>query len=92
MTSDPQPHPHLLPTMLTLPSAAPTELNATGCSEWQQSHQLLFHLGNLSLLLGLLLPTTLGLHMVALRLLLMTGQCRAPLPPPRVLSTSYIYI
>uniref|UniRef100_A0A3Q3AUX3 Popeye domain cAMP effector 1 n=1 Tax=Kryptolebias marmoratus TaxID=37003 RepID=A0A3Q3AUX3_KRYMA len=49
------------------------ELNTTLCQEWEHAHHLLFHLGNLSLLLGLVIPTTLGLHMILLRLLLMTG-------------------
>ncbi|KAL7887288.1 hypothetical protein AOLI_G00050090 [Acnodon oligacanthus] len=42
---------------------------------WEKAHHLLFHLGNLSLLAGLLIPTTVGLHMILLRLLLMTGCC-----------------
>uniref|UniRef100_A0A8D3D3U2 Popeye domain cAMP effector 1 n=1 Tax=Scophthalmus maximus TaxID=52904 RepID=A0A8D3D3U2_SCOMX len=54
-------------------SAVPAVSNATSCQEWEQAHHLLFHLGNLSLLLGLVLPTTLGLHMILLRLLVMTG-------------------
>uniref|UniRef100_A0A8C9ZUU9 Popeye domain cAMP effector 1 n=1 Tax=Sander lucioperca TaxID=283035 RepID=A0A8C9ZUU9_SANLU len=49
------------------------EFNATTCQEWEHAHHLLFHLGSLSLLLGLVIPTTLGLHMILLRLLLMTG-------------------
>ncbi|KAG8009714.1 Blood vessel epicardial substance [Nibea albiflora] len=70
--------PHLLFTTLpSFPSATPgvpaAEPNATSCQEWEQAHHLLFHLGNLSLLLGLVIPTTLGLHMILLRLLLMTG-------------------
>lgn len=78
MTSAPLLPPHLFPTIHSLPSVAPgdlaMELNATACTAWEQTHHLLFHLGNLSLLLGLLIPTTLGLHMIVLRLLLMTGQ------------------
>ncbi|XP_076827935.1 popeye domain-containing protein 1-like isoform X1 [Brachyhypopomus gauderio] len=49
------------------------ESNITSCQDWQKSHHLLFHLGNLSLVVGLLIPTTIGLHMILLRLLLMTG-------------------
>uniref|UniRef100_A0A8P4GFU1 Popeye domain cAMP effector 1 n=1 Tax=Dicentrarchus labrax TaxID=13489 RepID=A0A8P4GFU1_DICLA len=60
------------------PGVPPAELNATSCQEWEQAHHLLFHLGNLSLLLGLVVPTTLGLHMILLRLLLMTGLYTAP--------------
>lgn len=48
--------------------------NVTSCQEWEKTHHLLFHLGNLSLVVGLLIPTTVGLHMILLRLLLMTGQ------------------
>lgn len=78
MTSAAQLHPHLFSTVHPFPSVAPEdvalELNATACTVWEQTHHLLFHLGNLSLLLGLLIPTTLDLHMIVLRLLLMTGQ------------------
>ncbi|XP_042345413.1 blood vessel epicardial substance [Plectropomus leopardus] len=67
----------LFTTLPTFPSATPgipaMELNATSCQEWEQAHHLLFHLGSLSLLLGLVIPTTLSLHMILLRLLLMTG-------------------
>ncbi|KAI5106317.1 blood vessel epicardial substance isoform 2 [Silurus meridionalis] len=49
--------------------------NATSCQDWEKAHHLLFHLGNLSLVVGLLIPTTVGLHMILLRLLLMTGCC-----------------
>ncbi|KAG9276466.1 blood vessel epicardial substance isoform X1 [Astyanax mexicanus] len=49
--------------------------NTTTCQEWEKAHHLLFHLGNLSLLLGLLIPTTVGIHMILLRLMLMTGCC-----------------
>ncbi|XP_061145040.1 blood vessel epicardial substance [Syngnathus typhle] len=78
MSSTPGPSPPLLFT--TLPpfhSATPVfssvEPNATTCQEWEHAHHLLFHLGNMSLLLGLVIPTTLGLHMILLRLLLVTG-------------------
>ncbi|XP_029593009.1 blood vessel epicardial substance isoform X2 [Salmo trutta] len=53
----------------------PMEPNTTSCEEWEEAHHLLFHLGNLSLLLGLVIPTTLTLHMILLRLMLMTGSC-----------------
>ncbi|XP_035386663.1 LOW QUALITY PROTEIN: blood vessel epicardial substance [Electrophorus electricus] len=49
--------------------------NITSCQDWEKSQHLLFHLGNLSLVVGLLIPTTIGLHMILLRLLLMTGCC-----------------
>ncbi|XP_067255824.1 blood vessel epicardial substance isoform X1 [Chanodichthys erythropterus] len=59
-----------------LPSSVPSlpaDSNATLCQDWNQSHHLLFHLANLSLGVGFLIPTTLALHMILLRLLLMTG-------------------
>ena len=54
------------------------ELNVTSCEEWEKAHHLLFHLGNLSLLVGLVIPTTLALHMIVLRFLLMTGGSGSP--------------
>ncbi|XP_054478077.1 blood vessel epicardial substance [Anoplopoma fimbria] len=77
MSSTPELHPLLFTTLPSFPPVTPivlvSELNATSCEEWEQTHHLLFHLGSLSLLLGLVIPTTLGLHMILLRLLLMTG-------------------
>ncbi|XP_058603422.1 blood vessel epicardial substance isoform X2 [Onychostoma macrolepis] len=63
-------------TPFPLPSSVPSvagDSNATLCQDWEQSHHLLFHLANLSLGLGFLIPTTIALHMIFLRLLLMTG-------------------
>lgn len=84
MSSTPELPPFLFTTLPSFPSATPgvsaVEPNATSCQEWEQAHHLLFHLGNLSLLLGLVVPTTLGLHMILLRLLLMTGLYTAPPP------------
>ncbi|ROL33025.1 Blood vessel epicardial substance [Anabarilius grahami] len=57
---------------LRVPSLS-ADSNATLCQDWNQSHHLLFHLANLSLGVGFLIPTTLALHMILLRLLLMTG-------------------
>ncbi|XP_037310407.2 blood vessel epicardial substance isoform X1 [Pungitius pungitius] len=62
--------PYFEPATSSVPGLA---LNSTSCEEWEQTHHLLFHLGSLSLLLGLVIPTTLALHMILLRLLLMTG-------------------
>ncbi|XP_044063793.1 blood vessel epicardial substance isoform X1 [Siniperca chuatsi] len=77
MSSTPELPALLFNTLPSFSSATPrvlaVEPNATLCQEWEQAHHLLFHLGNLSLLLGLVIPTTLGLHMILLRLLLMTG-------------------
>ncbi|XP_067305487.1 blood vessel epicardial substance isoform X2 [Pseudorasbora parva] len=66
----------VLYTHSPLPSSVPSASgppNATSCQDWEQSHHLLFHLANLSVGLGLLLPSSLSLHMVLLRLLLITG-------------------
>uniref|UniRef100_A0A8C4Z4A9 Popeye domain cAMP effector 1 n=1 Tax=Gadus morhua TaxID=8049 RepID=A0A8C4Z4A9_GADMO len=67
-------------TMAPLHTASPggvvglaMEHNTTSCAEWEGTHHLLFHLGNLSLLMALVIPTTLSLHMTLLRMLLMTG-------------------
>ncbi|XP_059364860.1 blood vessel epicardial substance-like [Carassius carassius] len=63
-------------TISALPSSVPSvngDPNTTLCQDWEQSHHLLFHLANLSLALGFLIPTTVALHMIFLRLLLMTG-------------------
>ena len=71
----------LYPTLPSFPTATPgvqAVPNATSCQEWEQVHHILFHLGNLSLLLGLVIPTTLGLHMILLRLLLVIGRPTAP--------------
>uniref|UniRef100_A0A3B4TCC1 Popeye domain cAMP effector 1 n=1 Tax=Seriola dumerili TaxID=41447 RepID=A0A3B4TCC1_SERDU len=77
---------HHHPLYNTLPSfplstpGVPTMPNATLCQEWEQTHHLLFHLWKLSLLLGVVIPTTLGLHMILLCLLLITAQ--STVPPP----------
>ncbi|TNN59468.1 Blood vessel epicardial substance [Liparis tanakae] len=77
MSSTPELHPLLFTTLSPFPPATSgiqaAALNATSCEEWEQTHHLLFHLASLSLLLGLSIPTTFGLHMILLRLLLMTG-------------------
>ncbi|XP_035989234.1 blood vessel epicardial substance isoform X1 [Fundulus heteroclitus] len=65
----------MLSTLTSTPGVPAVEPNATSCQEWEQAHHMLFHLGNLSLLLGLVIPTTLGLHMILLRLFLLTGCC-----------------
>lgn len=90
MSSAPEISTLLFPTLAPFPSASPAESsgggggglalepNTTSCQEWEEAHHLLFHLGNLSLLVGLIIPTTVALHMILLRLLLMTGQCTAP--------------
>ncbi|CAI5678384.1 unnamed protein product [Oreochromis niloticus] len=77
MSSTPDVPTLLLTTLSSFPSSIPavtsTDLNATSCQEWERTHHLLFHVGNLSLLLGLAIPTTLALHMIMLRLLLTAG-------------------
>ncbi|KAA0702835.1 Blood vessel epicardial substance [Triplophysa tibetana] len=57
----------------SVPADSGLESNTTTCQDWEQAHHLLFHLANLSLGLGFLIPTTIGLHMIFLRLLLITG-------------------
>lgn len=84
MSSPTQLSPVMVPMVPIFPSSTPAgyvEPNATSCQQWEQPHHLFFHLGNLSLLLGLVLPTTLGLHMILLRLFLMTGLTTDPRPP-----------
>ncbi|XP_035259648.1 blood vessel epicardial substance isoform X1 [Anguilla rostrata] len=49
------------------------EQNVTSCEAWEEAHHLLFHLGNLFLAVGLVIPTTLGLHMILLRVMFMAG-------------------
>ncbi|XP_066539662.1 blood vessel epicardial substance-like isoform X1 [Hoplias malabaricus] len=80
MSATPELNNLIYTTMAPLVSSVPTVYglseitpNVTSCQEWEKVHHLLFHLGNLSLLVGLLIPTTVGLHMILLRLLLMTG-------------------
>ncbi|XP_068189024.1 blood vessel epicardial substance [Antennarius striatus] len=77
MSSTPELPPYLFTPLPSFASGTPeipvVGHNDTSCQQWEQAHHLLFHLGNLSLLLGLVLPTTLGLHMILLRLLLMAG-------------------
>ena len=48
--------------------------NITSCEVWEEAHHLLFHLGNFFLALGLVIPTTLGLHMILLRVMFMAGE------------------
>lgn len=63
----------LLSSVSSVPVDSGLESNNTTCQDWEQAHHLLFHLANLSLGLGFIIPTTIGLHMIFLRLLLMTG-------------------
>ncbi|XP_012694259.1 blood vessel epicardial substance isoform X1 [Clupea harengus] len=67
--------PQLFSGLPQLENTSELESNITSCQQWEEAHHLLFHLGNLSLLAGLVIPTTLGLHMIILRLLIMTGCC-----------------
>lgn len=63
----------LYSSVSSVPADSGLESNTTTCQDWEQAHHLLFHLANLSLGLGFLIPTTIGLHMIFLRLLLITG-------------------
>ncbi|XP_066464068.1 blood vessel epicardial substance isoform X1 [Eleutherodactylus coqui] len=43
------------------------------CDNWREIHHLVFHLANVCFALGLVIPTTLNLHMIFLRALLSLG-------------------
>ncbi|XP_072572799.1 popeye domain-containing protein 1 isoform X2 [Paramormyrops kingsleyae] len=49
------------------------EENGTSCKAWEETHHLVFHLANACLALGIAIPTTLSVHMILLRILLITG-------------------
>ncbi|XP_062393773.1 blood vessel epicardial substance isoform X1 [Sardina pilchardus] len=63
----------LAPLFSDVPQLDASQSNTTSCQQWEEAHHLLFHLGNLCLLAGLVIPTTFGLHMIFLRLLFMGG-------------------
>ncbi|XP_066557957.1 popeye domain-containing protein 1 isoform X2 [Amia ocellicauda] len=47
--------------------------NMTSCENWKEVHHFVFHLANICFAVGLVIPTTLHLHMVLLRAMLMIG-------------------
>ncbi|KAL4657475.1 blood vessel epicardial substance-like isoform X2 [Arapaima gigas] len=61
-----------VPTVVPSGSLGP-EQNATSCENWEEAHHLMFHLANACLVLGVAIPTTLSLHMILLRLMVMVG-------------------
>ncbi|KPP63522.1 blood vessel epicardial substance-like [Scleropages formosus] len=64
----------MVPTIITgIVEGLELEQNATSCQYWEEAHHLMFHLANACLALGVAIPTTLGLHMILLRLMVMVG-------------------
>ncbi|XP_067402628.1 blood vessel epicardial substance isoform X1 [Emydura macquarii macquarii] len=47
--------------------------NETVCENWKEIHHLVFHVANICFAVGLVIPTTLNLHMIFLRALLTIG-------------------
>ncbi|XP_009868799.1 PREDICTED: blood vessel epicardial substance-like, partial [Apaloderma vittatum] len=47
--------------------------NETACENWREIHHLVFHVANVCFAVGLVIPTTLNLHMIFLRGLLTIG-------------------
>ncbi|XP_067558564.1 blood vessel epicardial substance isoform X4 [Pseudorca crassidens] len=56
-----------LETILPVPS------NETTCENWKEIHHLVFHVANIFFAIGLVIPTTLHLHMILLRGMLTIG-------------------
>lgn len=48
--------------------------NETACENWKEIHHLVFHVANICFAAGLVIPTTLNLHMIFLRGLLTIGR------------------
>ncbi|KAG5205499.1 blood vessel epicardial substance isoform X2 [Ovis aries] len=51
----------------------PVPSNETTCENWREIHHLVFHIANIFFAIGLVIPTTLHLHMILLRGLLAVG-------------------
>ncbi|RXM27534.1 Blood vessel epicardial substance [Acipenser ruthenus] len=49
------------------------EHNGTVCENWKEVHHVVFHTANICFAIGLIIPTTLNLHMIFLRTMLMIG-------------------
>lgn len=49
-------------------------VNETACENWKEIHHLVFHVANICFAVGLVIPTTLNLHMILLRGLLTIGR------------------
>ncbi|XP_047617620.1 blood vessel epicardial substance isoform X2 [Phacochoerus africanus] len=56
-----------------LGSITPVPSNETTCENWREIHHLVFHVANIFFAIGLVLPTTLHLHMILLRGMLTIG-------------------
>lgn len=57
-----------------LGSVTPVPSNETTCENWREVHHLMFHVANICLAVGLVIPTTLRLHMILLRGMLSIGE------------------
>jgi hypothetical protein len=57
-----------------LESIIPVPSNETTCENWREIHHLVFHVANICFAVGLILPTTLHLHMILLRGMLTIGK------------------
>lgn len=57
-----------------LKNATLDPLNETACENWKEIHHLVFHVANICFAVGLVIPTTLNLHMILLRGLLTVGR------------------
>lgn len=57
-----------------LESLTPVPSNETTCENWREVHHLVFHVANVCFAVGLLIPTTLHLHMILLRVMLSIGE------------------
>lgn len=60
-----------------LASIIPVPSNETTCENWREIHHLVFHLANVFFAVGLIIPTTLQLHMILLRGMLAIGKIPA---------------
>ena len=57
-----------------LESIIPVPSNETTCENWREIHHLVFHVANVFFAVGLIIPTTLQLHMILLRGMLAIGK------------------
>ncbi|XP_060705530.1 blood vessel epicardial substance isoform X2 [Hemiscyllium ocellatum] len=51
----------------------PLSNQTESCDNWKEIHHLVFHVANLCFAIGLLIPTTIKIHMVLLRAMMSTG-------------------
>lgn len=57
-----------------LESTIPVPSNETICENWREIHHLVFHVANIFFTIGLVIPTSLHLHMILLRGMLTIGK------------------